>query len=69
MTDKPRDTNPLDLLNPNNYDKDKDKVEQRLAICRECPYFRAATEQCRKCGCFMKLKTRLEKSRCPIGKW
>ena len=69
MTDTPKDTNPFDLLNPNNYDKDKDKVEERLAICRQCTHFRASTEQCRKCGCFMKLKTKLERSHCPIGKW
>jgi len=67
MTDK--DTNPFDLLNPNNYDKDQDKVEARLAICRECPFFRSKTETCKKCGCFMKLYTKLENSHCPIGKW
>lgn len=58
-----------DLLNPNEDRSDKDLIESRLAICRECPYFRASTEQCRKCGCFMKLKTTLQRAKCPVGKW
>ena len=41
----------------------------RLEICNGCEFFRKATNQCKKCGCFMKLKTTLEKAKCPIGKW
>ena len=44
-------------------------IEERLAICRECPFFDKRMLKCKKCGCFMKLKTTLEKASCPIGKW
>ena len=62
-------TSPLDMLNPKEPRSNKDVVEQRLAICRECEFFRPRVEQCKKCGCFMKLKTKLEHSHCPIHKW
>lgn len=60
-------TNPLDMLNPN--EPRSEEAEARLAICRECEFFRPRTQQCKKCGCFMKLKTKLERSHCPIHKW
>ena len=44
-------------------------IESRLAECRDCEHFIKATSQCKKCGCFMKVKTRLATARCPIGKW
>ena len=27
------------------------------------------TAQCKKCGCFMKLKVVIPNQKCPIGKW
>ena len=48
---------------------DSDIIETRLAECRDCEHFIKATSQCKKCGCFMKVKTRLSTARCPIGKW
>ena len=60
---------PWDLLNPNEPRSQEDLVNSRLEICRACEFFRPKTETCRKCGCFMKLKTLLEKAKCPIGKW
>jgi len=47
-----------------------EELEQaRLAICSGCENYRAKTNQCKLCGCFMKLKTKLEHATCPIGKW
>ena len=48
--------------------------DKRLAICKECPhsrdlYSRGWINYCNKCGCMLKVKTRLKKSQCPIGKW
>lgn len=63
------DVKPWDLLNPNQPRSQEDLVSSRLKICRGCEYFRPKTETCRKCGCFMKLKTTLENAKCPIGKW
>ena len=64
-----KDTKPWDLFNPNEPRSKDEIIASRLEICRSCEFFRVRTEQCRKCGCFMKLKTKLEHSRCPIGKW
>jgi hypothetical protein len=63
------DVKPWDLLNPNQPRSQEELVNSRLKICRGCEFFRPKTETCRKCGCFMKLKTMLEKARCPIDKW
>jgi hypothetical protein len=43
--------------------------KSRLEICQTCDFFRHKSQTCRKCGCFMKLKTTLEKAKCPVGKW
>lgn len=41
----------------------------RYKLCTECPYFRYQTKQCKKCGCFVNLKTQWESEKCPTGKW
>ena len=53
------DVKPWDLLNPNEPKSEKDLKDHRLEICSTCEFFKPSTNQCRKCGCFMKLKTRL----------
>lgn len=63
------DVKPWDMLNPNEKRSEEELVEYRLSICAECPFFRKGAQQCRKCGCFMKLKTRLHRANCPMGKW
>lgn len=42
---------------------------QRLSICDSCEHLFKPTSSCKKCGCFMKLKTWIGPARCPIGKW
>jgi hypothetical protein len=59
---------PIDMLNSENY-TDSDTAEKRFAICQQCPELIKLTKQCKKCGCFMAAKTKLEKAVCPIGKW
>ena len=44
-------------------------AQARYDICKACEFFRPKTMTCKKCGCFMKLKTTLEQAKCPIGKW
>lgn len=63
------DVKPWDMLNPREPRSQEEIVEYRLSICRTCEFFKPKTEQCRKCGCFMNLKTKLERANCPIGKW
>jgi hypothetical protein len=60
---------PWDLINTNTKYVDEDIANQRYNICKSCPEFINLTKQCKKCGCFMSVKTKLENSKCPIGKW
>jgi hypothetical protein len=60
---------PLDLLNPMTKNTSESESEKRLSICKVCPELISLTTQCKKCGCFMVAKTKLEKAKCPIGKW
>lgn len=59
----------LDLFDPSQPRSDKDLVEQRLAICNTCPWLNKAFKKCRKCGCFMQLKSTLRQAKCPLGHW
>jgi hypothetical protein len=60
---------PLDLLNPMTKHSTEDLAASRLAICKACPELIKLTTQCKKCGCFMTAKTKLEAAKCPIEKW
>lgn len=61
---------PWHLLNPKKENWASQEVaEKRFSICKECPEFIELTTQCKKCGCFMKVKTKLEIATCPLGKW
>ena len=62
-------TRPWDLLRPNTEYAAPELSSQRLAICEECPRLIEATHQCRECGCFMKIKTKMQMATCPLGKW
>ena len=44
-----------------------EETARRMAICKGCEFYINA--RCRKCGCYMNLKSRLETEHCPIGKW
>ena len=41
----------------------------RMNTCKECEHLYKLTNTCNKCGCFMTIKTKLQSSKCPIGKW
>ncbi len=62
------DTRPWDVLDSNNY-IDENEANKRFEICKSCPRLIQMTNQCRECGCFMKMKVKLEAATCPIGKW
>jgi hypothetical protein len=63
------DTRPWDLVNPHSDWADEDKAKERYSICKACPELIKLTKQCKKCGCLMHLKTKLELATCPLGKW
>ena len=60
---------PLDLLNPRTSRVSDEVAKSRLDICISCPELIQLTKQCKKCGCFMTAKTKIEAARCPLGKW
>jgi hypothetical protein len=60
---------PLDLLNPMTKHASDELASSRFEICNSCPEFIKLTTQCKKCGCLMSIKTKLELAVCPIGKW
>lgn len=66
MTD---DVRFLDLFDPNTPRSDRELIESRLEICNACPWFNKRLAKCKKCGCFMKLKSTLKQAKCPLEKW
>jgi hypothetical protein len=64
----PESVKPWDMLNKENYTTEE-LSKERLLICKSCPELIKLTTQCKKCGCFMHAKTKLEKATCPLGKW
>ena len=46
---------------------DQDIIDKRWDICKGCEFLN--NNKCDKCGCYMKVKTHIATSRCPIGKW
>lgn len=48
---------------------DADTAFKRFETCQGCEFLRQESFRCEKCGCFMKTKTHLAASSCPIGKW
>lgn len=60
---------PLDLLNPMTKRSSEELEKSRIDICKACPELIKLTTQCKKCGCVMSAKVKLEAAKCPIGKW
>lgn len=63
------ETRPWDLVNPNTEWASEEVANARYEICKTCPELIKLSKQCKKCGCFMSAKTKLEKATCPLGKW
>jgi len=63
------DTRPWDLLNPNSARSNDEVYNARIATCEQCDRLIKTTFQCKECGCFMKMKARLEAAVCPLSKW
>lgn len=63
------DTRPWDLINPNTEWSSEEEGSKRFDICKQCPELINITKQCKQCGCFMAVKTKLQSAVCPLGKW
>ena len=50
-----------------NRKVDEAEKARRLEICHSCEHFNAP--RCTLCGCYMKFKSTLASSECPVGKW
>lgn len=60
---------PWDALNPNTEWLSEEESSKRFDICKACPELINLTKQCKRCGCFMAVKTKMKLATCPIGKW
>lgn len=47
----------------------KEEIQKRMDICKQCEFFEPIFGRCKKCGCFLKVKTMFRTQACPIGKW
>lgn len=45
------------------------RSQERLKVCATCPALFVPTMTCKRCGCFLRIKTLLESQACPEGKW
>jgi hypothetical protein len=48
---------------------DKKTAVERFEVCLECPQLMRPTYSCRECGCFMRIKVKVQRARCPLNKW
>ena len=50
---------------------DVSETERRRSVCNDCPsktqYF--GIDMCEECGCFLKIKTVVNSTTCPLDKW
>ena len=58
----------FDALFKDYYFASKEEADKRMNICSNCPEL-TKRSRCKKCGCFMKIKTKLKRVSCPIQKW
>lgn len=43
--------------------------EERMSICKSCPFFNSANTTCNQCGCYLEEKTKWASEKCPLDKW
>lgn len=63
------ETRPWHIISQHGHYVSEDEQTKRMSICESCPELISLTKQCKKCGCIMSLKTKLEKASCPLNKW
>ena len=53
----------------------REETNERLKICRgsssnePCEEYFKPIGSCKKCGCFVRLKTKIASQKCPLDKW
>ena len=53
----------------NKFFVPKEIYEDRMAICKACVYYFKPSGQCKRCLCFMKVKSRIASQECPQKYW
>ncbi len=43
--------------------------DERIGVCKTCPFYVEAKNKCGKCGCHLAIKAAYAGSRCPMGYW
>ena len=51
------------------YVNKEENAGNRFNICQDCDQLVPVVSMCKQCGCFMKIKTRIYDSSCPLQKW
>lgn len=67
--DQKRVARPWDILDPNMPKVTESVRKERIDACMGCEHLIKFTKQCKKCGCFMKVKSHIPWASCPVGKW
>ena len=44
-------------------------AQHRIEICNSCEFLLEITRNCKKCGCFVDVKTKISHTSCPVKKW
>jgi len=47
----------------------RETIAERARTCAGCEWLFRPTGQCKRCGCFVKLKVKVASQNCPINKW
>jgi hypothetical protein len=63
------ETRPWDVVDPGTEWVEESLSNERYSICQACPELIKLTKQCKKCGCFMTVKSKMKLASCPLGKW
>jgi hypothetical protein len=58
-----------DVLKGNQLFATDEEQTRRMEICKQCEFYSEEDVRCRQCGCFLKQKTSLTASKCPLNKW
>tara|TARA_R100000734_G_scaffold19149_1_gene18616 strand:- start:1742 stop:1978 length:237 start_codon:yes stop_codon:yes gene_type:complete len=48
---------------------DRATFAKRWSTCLTCDYFLHKSSRCSQCGCFMKVKAKMNSAKCPKNKW
>jgi hypothetical protein len=62
---------PLKPIPPQKVDVQhmpKNEAERRMLLCKKCPEL-LPLDRCKRCGCFMRIKTAIPGAQCPLQKW